>query len=502
MIYMESKTTRAFSPAAVFAGIYAVVFVFGFVLLEVFQIDFFESFGDLLDFLGLFASPDASALDSIVELSLQTLLIALAGSSIGLLIGLPLAYLGSESSKSKILRLVARAVGAVFRAIPDLVFALIAVAVFGFGAFAGVLALGFSSAGMFARLFADRFDQQTLSAETLKLTGTKNLAVFLASTVREHFGFIAQNFLYRLDINFRSATTLGLVGAGGIGIALRTATGSLNYSLAATVILVIAISVLAIEFASTLLAKLFLQRPTVGSGLFFGVFAFGIGATVFAAIAGNLNLSRAPEFFIELLSPNLNAFALALPLLIDSLAMAGFGIGIGVVFGFVLGAVASGRGFWSLIARALLVGIRSIPAIVLGIVLVIAIGLGPVAGAFTLAITATSVLGKLTSDGLKTHIDSSSIALSVIGIRPASVFFASKIRSYSQSFVGDSFFVFDVVIRYSLVLGIVGAGGLGNYLLDALRVYDFQTVSTVIILILLVIIPLEIIASRLKKRFI
>lgn len=499
---MESKTTRVFTPATVFAGFYIFVFVFGFVLLEVFRIDFFESFGDLLDFLGLFASPDVSELDSILELSLQTLLIALAGSSTGLLIGLPLAYLASESSSSRFLRILARSVGAVFRAIPDLVFALIAVAVFGFGAFAGVLALGFSSAGMFARIFADRFDQKTLSAETLEMLGTKKLAVFLASTIREHFGFIAQSFLYRLDINFRSATTLGLVGAGGIGIALRTATGSLNYSLAATVILVIAISVLVIEFASSLLAREILQRQSIGIGLFLGVFAFGIGGTVFAAIASNLDLARAPEFFVELLSPNLNAFVEAFPLLIDSLAMAGFGIGIGVVFGFVLGAVSSGRGFWSLIARALLVGIRSIPAIVLGIVFVISLGLGSVAGAMTLAITATSVLGKLTSDGLKSHVDNSSSALNLIGVGSVNVFFASKIRSYTQNFVGDSFFVFDVVIRYSLVLGIVGAGGLGNYLLDALRIYDFQTVSTVIILILAVIIPLEIIASRLKKRFI
>ena len=498
---MESKTTRVFSPAAFFAGVYAVVFVFGFAFLEVFRVDLFQSFGDLLGFLGLFASPDVSALDSILELAVQTLLIALAGSSLGLLIGLPLAYLSSESSKLKFLRFLARVVGAVFRAIPDLVFALIAVAVFGFGAFAGVLALGFSSAGMFARILADRFDQKTLSAETLKLSGTKHLAVFLASTIREHFGFIAQSFLYRMDINFRSATTLGLVGAGGIGIALRTATGSLNYSLAATVILVIAVSVLVIELASGLLAKAILQRPSVGSGLFFGVFGFGMAAGLSDLLSGDADLSRAPEFFIELLSPNLNAFTEAFPLLIDSLAMAGFGIGIGVVFGFVLGSVASGRGIWSFIARVLLIGIRSIPAIVLGIVFVIALGLGPVAGAFTLAITATSVLGKLTNDGLKSHVDSSSSSLALIGIRPASVFLASKIRSYSQSFVGDSFFVFDVVIRYSLVLGIVGAGGLGNYLLDALRVYDFQTVSTVIILILAVIIPLEALASRLKKRF-
>lgn len=496
---MESKTTRAITPATLFAGFYLAVFIFGFISLEVYRVDFFGGFGDLFSFLGLFASPDVSGVGSILELAMQTLFIALAGSSAGLLIGLPLAYWASESSSSKLARLIARTIGAVFRAIPDLVFALIAVAVFGFGAFAGVVALGLSSAGMFARILADRFDQQTLSAESLKLVGTGNLAVFLSSTIREHLAFIAQAFLYRLDINFRSATTLGLVGAGGIGIALRAATGSLDYSLAATVILVIAVSVLLIEFASNLVAREIIQRQSIGIGLFVGVFVFGLVAGLFSGLSGNVDFSRAPEFFTELISPNVNAFAEALPLLIDSLAMAGFGAGIGVLFGFVLGAIASGKGLWSLIARTLLIAIRSIPAIVLGIVFVISMGLGAVAGAMTLAITAISILGKLTSDGLRSHVDHSSEALSLIGLRPVNVFFASKIRSYFQSFVGDTFFVLDVVIRYSLVLGIVGAGGLGGFLLDSLRVYDFQTVSMAIVLILAVIIPLEAFAGRLKK---
>lgn len=180
---------------------------------------------------------------------LESIEIALWGTLLAVLLGLPLALLrASPLGLPAPLRMASRVVCAALRAVPELLVALLLVAAIGFGPPAGILALGLHAAGFLGRFFADAIeDADHKPVGALRATGAGRLVTFAMAIVPQVRGPFASSTLYILDRNVRMAAVIGIVGAGGIGQELKGRIDMYDYGHVTTIVIAIFIVVLALD---------------------------------------------------------------------------------------------------------------------------------------------------------------------------------------------------------------------------------------------------------------
>ena len=212
---------------------------------------------NLVDFIGQALPPDLSDINIIGWAMLETLYIALVGVTIGVILSVPTAFLAARNTTPHTtVRVASRFVIATMRTIPDLIWALIFVATVGLGPLAGVLAIVMDTIGFAARFFSERIEEvEPGPSEALSATGAGPLSVIGGAILPETLASMTATSLFSVEQALRSAVTLGLVGAGGIGVELSTAMRLFNYDKALTIILVILICVLAFERLSSAIRK-------------------------------------------------------------------------------------------------------------------------------------------------------------------------------------------------------------------------------------------------------
>lgn len=182
----------------------------------------------------------------------ETICIAFLGTIIGAIISIPLSFLASPNIVPAPICAATKLFIMMIRTIPALIYGLMFIKVTGPGPFAGLLTMSFISIGMLTKLFSDTIGDLNKSI-------LESLAALGCNTFQKiRFGVIPQlrpNFLstiiYRFDMNLRDATTLGLVGAGGIGSPLIFAMNSYRWNQVGAILLGLIILVLFIEFFST-----------------------------------------------------------------------------------------------------------------------------------------------------------------------------------------------------------------------------------------------------------
>jgi phosphonate transport system permease protein len=168
----------------------------------------------------------------------ETLHTATLGTLIALLLAAPVALLASRTiTKSVLLNQFANLILVSSRSVNSLIWALLFVAIFGPGALAGTLAIAFRSIGFVGKLLSEAIDESHVGPiEALTATGASQPAILLKGfwpQVEPSFWSVA---LFRWDINVRESAVLGLVGAGGIGVALDTAISNLYWDQAGLVL--------------------------------------------------------------------------------------------------------------------------------------------------------------------------------------------------------------------------------------------------------------------------
>lgn len=219
----------------------------------------------------------------IVDSTIETLFMAILATALAAAMSFPLGFLAARNTTPHpALRIPARGVIVFARSIPDLVFALVFVRAFGIGPTAGVLALGLHAIGMVGKLLADAIEETDPGPrEAVAATGAGWFQQMATGVVPQVVPAYIGICLYRLDINFRSAPILGLVGAGGIGTLLRAYQGNLRWDLFAGVTVVIVVVVMVVEAVSAAARKAILghdrpgaRRRAAGLGGFVGD-AFG-----------------------------------------------------------------------------------------------------------------------------------------------------------------------------------------------------------------------------------
>jgi phosphonate transport system permease protein len=184
---------------------------------------------------------------------IETLHIATVGTVIAIVLAVPVGLLAARNvTPSLPLNLFAKFVFVTSRSINSLVWALLFVAVFGPGPLAGTFAIAFRSIGFTGKLFAEAIEEANQgSIEALTAAGASKFSTLLLGywpQVRPAFWSIA---LFRWDINIRESAVLGLVGAGGIGVALDTALNLLYWDQVSVVLLAIFVVVILAEIIVT-----------------------------------------------------------------------------------------------------------------------------------------------------------------------------------------------------------------------------------------------------------
>ena len=143
------------------------------------------------------------------------------------------------------------------RAINEIVFAMLFVVAVGLGPFAGVLALWIHTTGILAKLFSEAVEAIDPSpVEGIRATGASRLEEVIFGVIPQVLPLWISYSLYRFESNVRSATVLGIVGAGGIGMILWEVIRSFQYAETAAIVIIIVISVSMLDMISQRLRKL------------------------------------------------------------------------------------------------------------------------------------------------------------------------------------------------------------------------------------------------------
>ncbi|MEO0989357.1 MAG: phosphonate ABC transporter, permease protein PhnE [Pseudomonadota bacterium] len=179
----------------------------------------------------------------------ETLQIAIAGAVLGVILSIPVALLAARNLiVGTWINQSVRTVLGFIRAVPDIAWALVFVVAVGLGPFAGMLAIMVDTIGFCGRFFADDMEAADKGpAEALTATGARKTDVVACATIPAAMPAFISTSLFALEKAVRSSTILGLVGAGGIGIELKVGFDLFDYPTAMTVILMIAVVVIAIE---------------------------------------------------------------------------------------------------------------------------------------------------------------------------------------------------------------------------------------------------------------
>jgi phosphonate transport system permease protein len=184
---------------------------------------------------------------------IETFHIATLGTILAIILAVPVALLAARNiTRSKTLNLVATFILVSSRSVNSLIWALLFVAIFGPGAIAGVLAIGFRSIGFVGKLLAEAIEEARPGPiEALSATG----APFASIVTKGYWPQIEPSFwsiaLFRWDINIRESAVLGLVGAGGIGVALDAAMSNLYWDQVGLILGIIFAVVIATEIVTS-----------------------------------------------------------------------------------------------------------------------------------------------------------------------------------------------------------------------------------------------------------
>jgi len=519
--------------------------VWSFAALKINVATMVDSAGNAVDFAGRMVPLDFSNPGELLLLCWQTLAIVICATVLSVVLSVPLAFLAaSNTTPFTGSRAFARIVIVLARAIPDVVFAIFAFRVFGLGGLTGVLAMGLHSIGMVGKLYADAIEQiDDGPVRAIRATGASRWQEITSAVLPQVLPSFVATALHRLDINLRSSVVLGFVGVSGLGFALSSAISKLDYQRAMAIAVILLLLCFAVELISGAIRRVLLRETVPARRRWWAPRADAVSnhavagprrvsprwnaqrvrhtawlllalVLLIAAVPGaELSVSQIVNGLGDLLPAIGDFFPLTTGGIFGELVadlwttvqIALAGTLIGVVLALPLGALAARNVAPSYavarVFRTFVLMIRGIPELVLAIVFVVITGLGPVAGALALGIGSIGLLGKLVADSLEELDPGPANAILATGASRRQVVFAAIVPRAWPALIAHVFYQLDVNVRAATLLGIVGAGGIGFRLLEAERILQFGTVSTLIVMTLAVVLAVEAVALWLRRVF-
>lgn len=510
---------------------------------------------------GLFpADLSPSFLSVVAAAALRTVAIAVVGTALAIAVAVPLAILGTATlfRRGPLLEgeprtlagallsaasAAARGLLGFLRAVPDLVWALFFVVGVGLGAVPGVLALALSYGGVLGRVLADLFeDVDPRPLEALRTTGATRGQIFLFGIWPQARGSAVAYTLYSFECCVRAAAVLGLVGGGGIGYEIALSMRLFEYGQIVTLVAALLLLVgLTDSFSAALRRMLRASGPAavlrhprdhqprrpvprrVSQAVMLAIAAAAVlasaaGTGFFApgALDGS-TITRMAEFARALVPPDLAPAylqTLITPAL-QTLGISVIGTAIGVAIGALLGIPATaqhpeddrarGAAWWPrhALRHACRVGLallRAIPEVIWVLVFILAVGLGPFAGALALGVHTGGVLGKLYADTFEEVSPLPLRGLRATGATPLQILLWGVWPEARRMLVSYTVLRWEMNLRTSTVVGIAGGGGIGLELYNTLQLGFYPQVATLILIIYAMVATTGWIGDRSRRR--
>lgn len=213
--------------------------------------------GNMAQYASEFFPPNFADWKMYVQEMLVTLQIAVWGTALAVLSAIPLGLLASANITPWWVHQPVRRLLDACRAINEMVFAMLFVVAVGLGPFAGVLALWIHTAGTLAKLFSEAVEAiDPQPVEGIRSTGASALHEIVYGVIPQVMPLWISYTLYRFEANVRSASVVGMVGAGGIGVVLWEIIRGFQYAETAAVMIIIIVTVSLIDLISARIRKL------------------------------------------------------------------------------------------------------------------------------------------------------------------------------------------------------------------------------------------------------
>jgi phosphonate transport system permease protein len=201
--------------------------------------------------------PDFSRIGKWLWPIVDTLAMSIAGTTTAVVLSLPIALAAAgNTTPNRFVYQASRLLLNLLRSVPELIMGIILVAMVGFGALPGVLALGLHSVGMVGKFFAESIEHVDLKpVEAARAAGATAPQVVRHAVLAQVMPQLADITIYRWEYNFRASTVLGAVGAGGIGFELIAALRVLEYAQVSAILICILGCVTAVDGLGALLRR-------------------------------------------------------------------------------------------------------------------------------------------------------------------------------------------------------------------------------------------------------
>ena len=555
---------RRVSPERIAAALTLIVLV-GLGIASLVQSGFslagvFQSWGNAQRFMTRVGALTFPAPLDLLWLIALTVGLVLVGTLVAAALSVPIAYLAAaNTTPGPVWRGIARFIGVLTRSIPDVVLAMAFVLMFSLGTLPGILAIGIHSIGMISKMFADAIEQIDEGPRlAIRAAGGTKLQQFTAGVLPQVLPSWVATVLHRNDINLRGSVVLGYVGVAGLGLEMSYAFKALNYGRGLGIALVIFVLCVVMEIVSsavrgamlgeTAQTRSWIDRilhPRLRQRAESGGTAAGTapawaaspaaavrrpwtrerrrntiaGWVAVATVIGSLIVcqiqwsdlitvwAKIPETAAKFWPPSFGNYdaSVMLGAMRDTIAIALAATVLTLLPSLLLGSFAARNvapnGTVRGIARFLLVGIRGIPELILAIVLIVVTGLGATAGIVALAIGGIGLLGKLVADSFEEVDRGPERALRAVGATRVQTYASATVPQGTRALIGHSFYMLDTNIRAATILGIVGGGGVGYYLLNAGQGSRYEVVTAIVLMILATVLVVEGLAMWMRRVF-
>ena len=244
------QTLAQRAPDLLIWGVLVVLLLIAFGPAELYKLPLLFSNSSNMQELGRgFLTPDFTNWKLYVAKMWETIQMAIWGTFLAILTAIPLGLLASRNITPA--GLGAWTDGEILRSIPDLVIGMIFLVAVGPGPLAGVMALAIGTSGVLAKLFSEAAESIDRGpVEGVRATGAAKLHEIVWGVIPQVAPLWTSYALYRFESNSRSATVLGLIGAGGVGQVLVDSMNAFDYSSTAAIVIVIIVAVIGIDMLS------------------------------------------------------------------------------------------------------------------------------------------------------------------------------------------------------------------------------------------------------------
>lgn len=474
-----------------------------------------------------------SILETGLKASWQTFVYALISVSISVVVGFVFAIIASGIIyPNRLLMRAARGILGFLRAIHELVWAWLFVAAIGLNPLGAVFAVAIPYAGALGKVYADLLMEVSQPIiETVETTGANRWQLLIYVYLPEALNEMVSYTLYRLECAIRSSSVLSFVGLGGLGFQIQLAMNDMNFSLMWIYIyfligLVLLVDIWGNRFRAhlnkdntnqTKFSIVLLTALSIAAW----VFIFAVDGAEVSSIFSSQNADYLSRFIAGLLGVNdttpayLNGdlWTNALKLTVDTVIMSIIAIGIAVIgsLPFMLPAARNfkdGRllktnplvsSILFYVSRFILLVTRALPELLWALIFVFIFKPGIFPGALALGVHNIGVLGKLCSEVIEEFDERSVRNIATTGASRSQLLLYGIMPEIMIKLLNYVLYRWEVIIRSTIVVGLVGAGGLGVAMRLAMSFFKYSEITLYMICYLIIVFMADTITDGFKS---